>query len=245
MHHQGRLLRIGVCLSLAASSLAGHDTFAQQAAEATAAQPGRSAPANRQAVAAEKRVAEAVAVVAQMEKDPRVKQLLQQAKGIFIVPKYARAALGLGVAGGAGVLLARRQDNSWSDPAFFNLGSISVGAQAGAQGGAVAIVLNNDDALAQFMQKTEFSLNADAGLTVMNWARYIEGSAGAGDAVVWAGTEGLFGNVAAISINGIRYSQTATNAYYDRTVAAQDVVAGKFSNAQAAPLKQALASATR
>ena len=245
MGNQGRLWRSGACLSLAALSVSSPYTLAQEAAESTAVQSARPAPANRHAAAAERRVAEAAAVVARMEAVPRMKQLLQQAKGVFIVPKYGRAALGLGVAGGAGVLLVRRQDSSWSDPAFFYLGSISVGAQAGAQGGPVAIVLNNDAALARFMQDTEFSLNADAGLTVMNWTRYAEGRAGAGDVVVWSGTEGLFGNVAAISVNGIRYSQTASNAYYNRMVGAQDVFAGKFSNAQADPLKRALAKASR
>ena len=245
MRNQARIVCIGACLSVVAMAFPGTGAFAQAAAKAAASQPGRSTPANRHAAAAQKRVAEAAAVVARMEEVPRLRQLLRQAKGVFIVPKYGGAALGLGVAGGSGVLLARRQDNSWSDPAFFYLGSISLGAQAGAQGGPVAIVLNNDAVLARFLQNTEFSLNGDTGLRVLNWAGFIEGKAGAGDVVVWSGTEGLFGNAAAISVNGIRYSQTATTAYYDRIVMAQDVIAGKFSNAQADPLKLALANASR
>lgn len=245
MKNPQRTRRTGVSLFLVLSCLSGPHVFAQKATESAATQPAQFAPANRHAASAEKRVAEAVAVVGRMEAVPRMRQLLRQAKGVFIVPNYGRAALGLGVAGGAGVLLAKREDNSWSDPAFFYLGSISIGAQAGAQGGPVAIVLNNDTALAKFMQNTEFSLNADAGLNVMNWTRYAQGTAGAGDVVVWTGTEGLFGNLAAISVNGIRYSQTASNAYYDRMVVAQDIIAGKFSNAQAEPLKRALASASK
>ena len=245
MRNHGRMVCIGACLSVMAMAFSGTGAFAQAAAHAAELQPGRSTPANLHAAAAQKRVAEAAAVVARMEEVPRLRQLLRQAKGVFIVPKYGRAALGLGVAGGSGVLLARRQDNSWSDPAFFYLGSISLGAQAGAQGGPVAIVLNNDAILAKFLQDTEFSLNEDVGLRVLNWAAFIEGKAGAGDVVVWSGTEGLFGNAAAISVNGIRYSQTATTAYYDRIVMAQDVIAGKFSNPQADPLKLALTNASR
>ncbi|WP_306397633.1 lipid-binding SYLF domain-containing protein [Telluria beijingensis] len=245
MRNQARVVCVAVCLSVVAMAFPRPGALAQATANAAASQPGRSTPANRHAAAARKRVAEAAAVVARMEEVPRLRQLLRQAKGVFIVPHYGRSALGLGVEGGSGVLLARRQDNSWSDPAFFYLGSISLGAQAGAQGGPVAIVLNNDAVLAKFFQNTDFSLNGDTGLKVLNWAGFIEGKAGAGDVVVWSGTESLFGNAAAISVNGIRYSQTATTAYYDRIVTAQDVMAGKFSNAQADPLKLALANASR
>lgn len=154
-----------------------------------------------------------------------------------------RAALGVGATGGAGVLLVKKADGSWSDPAFYNLGGISVGAQAGAEGGPVALVLNNDAAVAKFMQKTEFSLNANAGLTIINWAKMVQGTVGEGDVVVWTGTEGLFGNVAAVGINGIRYSQSANNAYYRQSVAVQDVMAGKYTNTQSEALKQSLAKA--
>lgn len=198
---------------------------------------------SRQEAAATKRVSEAVAVVTRMEAVPRMKQLLQQAKGIFIIPTYVRAALGVGATGGAGVLLVKKPDGSWSEPAFYNLGGISVGAQAGAEGGPVALVLNNDVAVNKFMQKTEFSLNANAGLTIINWAKMAQGTLGDGDVVVWTGTEGLFGNVAAVGINGIRYSQSANNAYYKQTVAVQDVMAGKYTNAQSEPLRQSLAKA--
>lgn len=198
---------------------------------------------SRQEAAATKRVSEAAAVVTRMEAVPRMKQLLQQAKGIFIIPTYVRAALGVGATGGAGVLLVKKPDGSWSEPAFYNLGGISVGAQAGAEGGPVALVLNNDVAVNKFMQKTEFSLNANAGLTIINWAKMAQGTLGDGDVVVWTGTEGLFGNVAAVGINGIRYSQSANNAYYKQTVAVQDVMAGKYTNAQSEPLRQSLAKA--
>lgn len=216
-----------------------------QSTMAKPAAPATGAAASREATATARRVSEAVAVVGRMEAVPRMKQLLQQAKGVFIIPTYVRAALGIGATGGAGVLLIKQADGSWSPPAFYNLGGISVGAQAGAEGGPVALVLNNDKAVNKFMQRTEFSLNASAGLTIINWAKMVQGSAGDGDVVVWTGTEGLFGNVAAVGINGIRYSQGANNAYYGQTVAAQDIVAGKYSNPQAEPLRDALAKAAK
>lgn len=87
---------------------------------------------------------------------------MQQAKGVFIVPTYGRVALGVGGSGGAGVLLVKRDDGTWSDPAFYNIGGISVGVQAGAEGGPIAMVLNNEKGVSRFMQKNNFSLSADA-----------------------------------------------------------------------------------
>lgn len=223
----------GVAAAQSASDSRGTDT------QATA-----NAPASRQEAAATKHVNDAVAVVRRMDSDPRMKTVLQQAKGVFIVPTYGRAALGVGASGGAGVLLVKREDGSWSDPAFYNIGALSVGAQAGAEGGPIAMVLNNDKAVNEFLKKNNFSLSADAGLTVVNWAKMAQGSVGTGDVVAWAGTKGLFGNVVTVGLNDIRFNQNATNAYYHQTVAARDVISGKFKNPQADSLKQALAETT-
>ncbi|MDL2356122.1 MAG: lipid-binding SYLF domain-containing protein [Pseudomonadota bacterium] len=220
---------------MSASGLAGAQ--AGQAAVAT------TAPASKQEATADKHVNDAVAVAQRMLAEPRMKELLQQAKGVFIVPTYGRAALGVGASGGAGVLVVKRADGSWSDPAFYNIGGINVGAQIGAEGGAIAMVLNNEKAVNKFMQNNTFALNAAAGLTIVNWAKIAQGSLGDGDIVAWAGTKGLYGNLVAVGVSDIRYNQKLTNAYYHQTVSASDAVAGKYSNAQAEPLKQALASA--
>jgi lipid-binding SYLF domain-containing protein len=186
-------------------------------------------------------VNKAVNVVHKMESDPAMKKVLQQAKGVFIVPNYTRAAFGVGGQGGGGVLLVKRGGN-WSNPAFYDIGGISAGVQAGVETGAIAMVLNNDKAVSGFMKDNKFSLNADAGLTVVNWSKKAQGSAGRGDVVVWADTEGLFGDLA-VSVTDIHYDQKETGAYYQKQVAAREVVAGKVTNPHADALKQALASA--
>ncbi len=197
----------------------------------------------KQQATADKHVSDAVGVVQRMLAEPRMKDLLLQAKGVFIVPSYGRAAVGIGASGGAGLLLTRRADGSWSDPAFYNIGGISAGAQIGAEGGAIAMVLNNDKAVSKFMQKNAFALNAEAGLTIVNWSKLAQGGIGNGDVVVWAGTKGLFGNLVAVGVSDIRFNQDLTNAYYHQNVAIGDALAGKYANAQADPLRQALASA--
>lgn len=187
-------------------------------------------------------VNKAVRVVHQMQATPEMRALLQRSKGVFVVPDYGNAALGIGARGGAGVLLVRQGD-TWSNPTFYNYGGVSIGPQVGAEAGAIAFVLNDQKALNSFSQNNKFSLNADAGLTLVDWSKKGAGAAGWGNITAWADTEGLFGG-AALSVADVDYDEDETAAYYGRQVAARDVLAGKISNPQAASLRQALADAS-
>lgn len=200
-----------------------------------------SSAAARQESTASRHVTDAVGVARKLEADKRMHAVLRTAKGVFIVPSYGRAALGVGGAGGPGVLLVHRSDGSWSNPVFYTVGGLSIGLQAGVQGGQLALVLNNDKAVDEFLKKNNFSLSAKTGITVVNWHRMAQGSAGTGDVIAWADTKGLFGDVLTLELNDIRFSQQLTNAYYHRTLSASDVVAGKAGNPQAQPLVDAVA----
>ncbi len=224
-------------LSLAASAASG------QAAPDPGQRDDTGTRADKQEATASRHVTDAVAVVRAMDAEPRMRSLLQQSKGVFIVPSYGRAALAVGASGGTGILVVRRPGGDWSNPAFYNMGGLSVGLQAGAQGGSLALVLMNDKAVNEFVKKNNFALNARAGLTVINWSRMAQGSAGSGDVVAWSGTKGLFGDLATIEVSDVRYNQNLTDAYYHRTLPVGDVIAGAAANAQAEPLVQALAGA--
>lgn len=206
--------------------------------------PARSAGAGgSNASAAQKHVSEAADVVRRMTADPGLSQELAQAKGVYILPRYGRAAFGLGASGGAGVFLAHLPDGSWSQPAFFNTGGISIGLQAGAEGGPITLIMRNDKAVSAFREKNSFNLGADMGVTVAKWSREAAGQAGASDVIAWSGSEGLFGNVATLAINDVHFNQKATQAYYGKAATAQDVLSGKVSNPQSDGLRQALSSA--
>ncbi|MES2019342.1 MAG: lipid-binding SYLF domain-containing protein [Pseudomonadota bacterium] len=210
------------------------------------AQTNTTAPATtKKEVTADKHVTDAVKVVQRMLEEPRMKELLAQAKGIFIVPTYGQVAVGVGASGGAGVLLTKRSDGSWGEPAFYNIGGISAGVQIGAEGGPIAMVLNNDKAVSKFMQKNAFALNAAAGLTLVNWSKIAQSGVGDGDVVVWSGAKGLYGSLVSVGVSDIRYSQKLTDAYYHQSVAIADALAGKYPNAQSESLRQTLAVAPR
>jgi lipid-binding SYLF domain-containing protein len=196
----------------------------------------------KQARTATQHVDKATDVVRRMETDPGMAKLLSQAKGVFIVPKYGRGAFVIGVNGGPGVLLVKHE-GTWSEPAFYTIGGLSAGAQAGLEVGSIALVLNNDKAVNNFMQNNKFALNANAGLTIVNWSKQAERDAGRGDVVVWADAKGVFGGVA-VAINDIRFDRRETAGYYQREVSAKDVIDGKVTNPHSAALKQALAGAS-
>ncbi|WP_409267579.1 lipid-binding SYLF domain-containing protein [Massilia sp. BHUDP2] len=181
----------------------------------------------------------AIAVLHQMERKPEVAAQLAKAKGVFVIPDSVRVAVGVGARGGAGVLLVRRADG-WSTPSFYNMAGLTVGAQLGAEGGGMAFILNDQKALNGFMQDNKFSLNAEAGLTVVEWSKRGEGSLGWGDITAWSDTEGLFGG-AVIALTDIRFDAAETSAYYRRPVTARDVVAGQVPNPRTAELRMALA----
>jgi len=218
---------------------------AAPAADKGAARPDTSSRAAKQEETAKRHVSEAVAVVRSIEKDQRMRSVLQQSKGVFIVPSYGRAALGVGASGGTGILLVRRPDGQWSHPVFYNTGGLNVGLQAGAEGGAMALVLMNDKAVTEFTKRNNFSMNAKTGLTILNWTRIAQGELGTGDVVAWSGAKGLFGDIVTIELNNIRFNQNLTNAYYQRSLSVSDVVEGKASNSQAEPLIEELAGATK
>jgi lipid-binding SYLF domain-containing protein len=216
----------------------GNLTAAQEAYVAPAAPAAAKTPD----AAAVKHVDDAAAVAKRMLEEPRMKEILAQAKGVFIVPTYGRAAIGIGASGGAGVLSVKRADGTWNDPLFYNMGGISAGAQVGVEGGSIAMVLNNEKAVNKFLQKNAFTLSADAGLTVVNWSKMAQGAVGNGDVLVWAGTKGLYGNLVSIGASDIRYNEKLTTAYYGHPVMVNEALAGKYSNPQADALKQTLTS---
>jgi lipid-binding SYLF domain-containing protein len=183
-------------------------------------------------------VRDAMNAVDRAQSDSHFRDLMKQAAGVFIVPNLVKGALLVGAQGGEGVLLAHR-DGSWSDPAFLSVGSISVGAQAGGEAGPIIMLLMSDKALNDFIAANNFSLNANAGLTIVNYAARGQAGVGKGDIVVWSGQKGaLIG--ASISGSDITQNQQADLNFYGRSVTTQQIIRGDVTNAAADQLRNAL-----
>jgi lipid-binding SYLF domain-containing protein len=186
--------------------------------------------ATRDATDAQMRVKDAAAVLRRMKSDPQANELLQDAKGLLIVPHFIKAALVFGGRGGSGLLVVQK-DGRWSDPAFYRTSGGSVGAQIGGAKGALVMILTSDRAVAAFATKTSsWSLNAGAGLTAANYSNDTRESGTLSDVVIWSDTKGLFGG-AAVGATKVTIDQKANRAYYNQPdVTPQEILSGLVAN---------------
>jgi SH3 domain-containing YSC84-like protein 1 len=203
-----------------------------------------SAGLRKDADEAQGRVNESIATVERMKTEPTVDALLRRARGVLVVPNYGKGAWIVGGQGGEGVLLVRHE-GSWSDPAFYTLGGLSIGLQAGGAAGPVALILMTDKAIEQFEERTtRWSLGAEGGLTVVNYSgemNIADTSTPPADVVFWSGTKGLFGGV---SVGGtvMTVNSGLDNAYYGRVTTTRQILTGQVSNSAADPLRRALST---
>lgn len=178
-------------------------------------------------------VTDAVKVVEKMKRDEELEQALSQAKGVFIVPDYGRGAAVIGAQAGQGVMLTQEK-GEWSNPVFYNLGAINVGAQIGGEAGEIALLLMNDKATENFKQNNNFSLNADADLTIINWSAQAQASYGQGDVILWSDTEGAFAG-GAIGISNIMVDEEANQAYYAEGATPSTILSGTAKTSDNVP----------
>jgi lipid-binding SYLF domain-containing protein len=195
---------------------------------------------NSDAQSAQNVVAGAIKTVKTMEATPKLRNLLARSKGVFIVPSFTRGAFVVGGRSGEGVLLVHQQDGSWSDPVFYSIGGISVGAQVGGGHGQAAFLLMSDNSLGSFKGGNNFSLNAGSGFTIVRFSRNQQSSWGKGAVVFWTNTAGAYAG-GSISGSDISWDGGLTKAYYhDGHATIGHVLDGKVQSASAKPLQNAL-----
>jgi len=158
----GRFARPLAAILIAASSMLCLGACSRGApANAPAARAG----ANEQAI-----VERSAAAFTRVRESPRFSRLdfyLQRARGVMIFPRLFKASLILGGEGGNGVLVARKADGSWSDPAFYSLGSPSVGLQIGYQEATVVLFIMDQSTLEHALRSST-ALGSKAGTTLGN-----------------------------------------------------------------------------
>ena len=91
---------------------------------------------------------------------------LQEAKGVYIVPKLTKGAFIFGVEGGNGVVLAREdKSGGWSEPVFYETSAASFGLQAGAQSSEAVVLIMTPKAVDSLMaNKIKLGADGNAGL---------------------------------------------------------------------------------
>jgi SH3 domain-containing YSC84-like protein 1 len=180
----------------------------------------------------------ATAEVHTMNQNPRLREWLAKAKGVYLVPEFGRGALIIGGRGGAGVVLAKN-DGEWSDPAFYDFGGISLGPQAGGSGGKVAFLLMTTKAVNAFKGGNQVSLNAGAGLTIVNFSHDSQASWGRSDIIMWSDNSGAYAG-ASVSVSDVNFAQDNNRSYYGRNVQPAQILTGQVKSPDATALKDAL-----
>lgn len=114
----------------------------------------------------ENRVADATDVIDQILRIPEQSvppALLARAYAVAVIPHVVKAGFVVGARRGKGILVVRREDNSWSNPAFVTLTGGSFGWQIGAQSTDIILVFKTRDSV-DGITNGKFTLGADASI---------------------------------------------------------------------------------
>src|SRR5262245_4860217 len=125
--------------------------------------PAMAQESQKQSAEAE-RVGEAATILTEIMSIPEgsiPEELMARAHGIAVIPHVVKGAFGIGGQWGKGLMSQRREDGSWSPPAFIEIGGGSFGLQIGVQASDVVLVFSDDTGLKGLL-KGKFKLGADA-----------------------------------------------------------------------------------
>lgn len=156
--------------------------------------------------------------------DPDMKafrEMLAKAKGVLVIPEENKGGFIFAGSGGVGVLVARDpQRGDWAGPAFYTMGSASVGLQAGGSSSEVVLLVLTQKALdALLVTSTKLGGEVSAAAGPVGTGT---GEVGV-DVVSYARSKGLF---AGLSLEGsvIRPSEERNEAFYGRPLSPLDIL---------------------
>jgi SH3 domain-containing YSC84-like protein 1 len=169
------------------------------------------------------------------------RNLMRKSRGVLVCPRVFKAGFFVGGQGG-GCIMAGRTQAGWSNPAFYGMGSGSIGFQIGIQDAQIIFIVLTEKGL-QALLDSQFKIGADASVAVATIGAGVSGSTTAAlnaDIVAFASTRGLF---AGVSIDGSLISSRSdwNQQYYGQPLAAQQIVlSGGGNNPGAEPLREIL-----
>ena len=175
------------------------------------------------------------------------RDLVKKAKGIYICPQMLRGAFVVGASGGSGVFVAKEpQTDTWLGPAFYTIGEVSFGLQAGGEASEI-ILLAMTERGANALLNSSVKLGADVTVAAGPYGRGADASTAnfSADILSFARSKGLYGGV---SLKGavVKVREGLNAAYYGKpSVTPTDILVRKnVSNPQARELLQTVAKST-
>ncbi|GKS59377.1 hypothetical protein YTPLAS18_29040 [Nitrospira sp.] len=174
--------------------------------------------------------------------DPKMKtvfhELAPQAKALLILPDYFRWGLVVGGASGTGVLMVREEHTGyWSQPAFYNVSSLNLGPQVGANVSEIVVVIRSDQVVRDFYE-ANFKLGGSAGLAAGSSGKGTSAHGIPAEVVAYARETGLFAGVA---FGGalVTIGEHANGTYYGKPVSPRDIIEGRVKNPGTSALREA------
>jgi lipid-binding SYLF domain-containing protein len=197
---------------------------------------------NANTVTAEALVDAATTSVDTFTVDPDMKWFrdnMNKAKGVLVVPQLIKGGFIFGGSGGSGVLLVKGENNIWSDPAFYTMGSGTVGFQIGVEVSEIILMIMKDRGVDALLTSS-FKLGGDISIAA--------GPVGTGakaqtaDILAFSRTKGIYGGV---NIEGavLKVRDDWNHDYYGSKTAPREIlIEGSATNSHADELRSAVAN---
>lgn len=174
------------------------------------------------------------------------RNLLKDARGVFIAPQILKGAFVVGVSGGSGAFVVRdRKTGTWAGPAFYTIGEASFGFQAGGEASEVILLAMTDRGITALLGNSA-KLGADVGVAVGPVGMGAAASTAnlSADIISFASSKGLFGGIA---VDGavVKVRNGLNQAYYNKKkVTPTDILIRRtVANPRAENLTKAVARA--
>jgi lipid-binding SYLF domain-containing protein len=164
---------------------------------------------------------------------------MNKAKGVLIVPSLVKGGFIFGGSGGSGVLLVKGNGNIWSDPAFYTMGSGTVGFQIGVEVSEIILMIMTDKGVDALLTSS-FKLGGDVSIAA--------GPIGAGakaqttDILAFSRSKGIYGG---INIEGavLKIRKDWNHDYYGSDTSPREILIERTAtNSHADSLRNAVAN---
>jgi len=171
-----------------------------------------------------------------------LRENLNQAKGLIIIPSLLKAGFFIGGSGGSGVLIVKDdKTGQWSQPAFYTLGAGSLGIQFGAEAAEIIMMVRTQKAV-DALFTSSFKLGGDTSIAVGPVGTGVKSNIVA-DILSFSRTKGAY---AGVSLEGsvIKTKDKWNEAYYGKAVRPVDIIVNRsVSNPGSKALRASVAQA--
>ncbi|MCL5021843.1 MAG: lipid-binding SYLF domain-containing protein [Nitrospirae bacterium] len=147
---------------------------------------------------------------------------LKNAKGLLIFPEVLKAGFILGGSGGTGVLVVRNEKTcDWSNPAFYTIGSVTLGLQIGGQSSELIMMVMSQKALDSLFESS-VKLGGDTSVALGPYGVGAKSNVSA-DFISFAKTKGIY---AGINLEGsvLHVRDSLNYAYYGEGVTPVEIL---------------------